>query len=242
MPSGTPLQKLAVLVFCLAIVSAINGPAQVAIAAEPDDQVALALHAALAKSISHARNLLDQADFKSLAQSAGSLQLLAELLKARSDDAFWEGDVGKVVAAASDVQAAANGADPARCHAALDRLEKATVVAARLHSIPRPQPLPRAPAIRPLMLTMDGIQADAKIALIAGNVAAAKKQAHVLAELSRLVSNSRNTEKWSSLAADFTTAATAAAQSTATDPQTVRQLLHGVSQRCEACHESSRAR
>jgi hypothetical protein len=56
------------------------------------------------------------------------------------------------------------------------------------------------------------------------------------------VSNSRNTEKWSSLAADFTTAAMTAAQSPENDSQAVRQLLRGVSQRCEACHESNRDR
>src|SRR5262245_17350063 len=84
------------------------------------------------------------------------------------------------------------------------------------------------PAIRPLMLTMDAIQADAKIALVTGNVEAAKKQAFVLAELARLVSNSRSTEGWSSLAGDFASAATTAATTTETDPKAVRQLFRGV--------------
>jgi cytochrome c556 len=89
---------------------------------------------------------------------------------------------------------------------------------------------------------MDATAADAKIALLTGNVEAAKKQAHVLAELSRLVSNSRNTDKWSSLAGDFSAATMTAATSTETDPKAVRQLFRKISQRCEACHENSRTR
>jgi hypothetical protein len=209
---------------------------------EPGSPVAAALHAALAKNIAHARDWLDQADYKSLVQSAGSLQLLAELIKARSDDETWQTAVGKVVSAAGEVQSAARDAESTKCKAALEALEKSSAAAAGLQPTGRPQALPRPPALRPLMLTMDAIQADAKIALLTGNVEAAKKQAHVLAELSRLVSNSRTTEQWSSLAGDFASAATAAATSTESDPKTVRQLMRTVSQRCEACHENSRTR
>jgi cytochrome c556 len=63
-----------------------------------------------------------------------------------------------------------------------------------------------------------------------------------LAELARLVSNSRTTEQWSSLAGDFVGAATAAATSTETDAKIVRQQFRGVAEKCEACHEKSRAR
>ena len=87
------------------------------------------------------------------------------------------------------------------------------------------------------MLVMDSLYADAKIALLSGNVEGAKKQAFVLAELGGLVSNSRKDERWLSLAGEFTKAASTAAASAETDPQTVRQLLRRISQRCEACHE-----
>src|SRR6478672_1211685 len=102
------------------------------LAAEPAESVPAALHAALAKNIQHAREWLDQADYKSLAQSAGGLQLLAEMLKARSDDAAWQAATGKIVSAAGDVQAAARSDDPVRCKAALDSLEKACGAAADL--------------------------------------------------------------------------------------------------------------
>jgi cell division protein FtsN len=153
----------------------------------------------------------NQKDYKSLAQSAGGLQLLAELLKARSDDAAWQAASGNVVAAATAVQAAAREEDAGKCKLTLENLEKAASAAAAIKPTGPAQSLSRAPAIRPLMLTMDAIQADAKIALLTGNVEAAKKQAHVLAELARLVSNSRTTEQWHSLAGDFVSAATAAA-------------------------------
>jgi hypothetical protein len=232
---GIFLRLVAALVACSTGSSAAG-------AAEPSDQVIVSLHAALAKGASHARDSLDQKDFKSLAQSAGSLHLLAELMQSRSDDATWQAAAGNIVSAAGDVQAAARGEDAAKCSAALNALDKAIAIASTSTPVGSPRALPKAPAIRSLMGTIDGVQADAKIALIVGNVEAAKKQAFVLAELSRLVSNSRSGDKWSSLAGDFTAATNAAATTTETDPKTVRQLFRGISQQCEICHESSRAR
>jgi hypothetical protein len=212
------------------------------LAADQPVEVAKSLHSALNKNITHAREWLDQGDYKSLAQSAGGLQLFAELIRAQSDDAAWQAAAGKVVSAATVVQTAARDEDAAKCKTALDTLEKTASAAAELKPSGQPQSLSRVPALRSLMLTMDATAADAKIALITGNIEAAKKQAAVLAELSRLVSNSRNTERWSSLAGDFTSATTAAATTTESDPKAVRQLFRGISQKCEACHENSRTR
>jgi len=207
-------------------------------AAEKDETVVESLLAVLGKNIGHARGWLDQADFKSLNQSAGGLQLLAALLKARSDDAAWQSACDKIEASVSEVQSAAKGEDKAKCQAALANLEKSAAAVASLKPSGQPQTQPRAPAIRPLMLVMDGIYADGKIALLSGNIEAAKKQAFVLAELGGLVSNSRTDERWLALAGEFTKAASTAATSSETDPQAVRQLLRGISQRCEACHET----
>lgn len=207
-------------------------------AAELNTTVTSSLQATLAKNIGHARSWLDQADFKSLNQSAGGLQLLTALLKARSDDAAWQAALAKTEAAVTELQAAAKGEDAAKSRSALDGLEKSATAAALLQPSGQPLAAPRAPAIRPLMLVMDGIYADAKIALVSGNVETAKKQAAVLAELGGLVSNSRQTDEWRKFAAEYTQAATAAAATGETDPQAVRQLLRGISQRCEACHET----
>src|SRR5437773_2551531 len=135
------------------------------LAAEPDaNQKTAALHAALAKNVGHAREWLEQGDYKSLAQSAGGLQLLTDVIKSRSDDAAWQAAVGNVASAAGEVQNAARSEDPAKCKAALEALEKAASAAAALKPTGQPQSLARAPAIRSLMLTMDAIQADAKVA------------------------------------------------------------------------------
>src|SRR6478609_2355116 len=98
--------------------------AKLIMAAEPTDVVPAALHAVLKKNVGHARDLLDQKDFKSVAQSAGNMHLLAELLKARSDDAAWQASTDNVVAATNGLQSAARDEDAAKCRAALAAIEK----------------------------------------------------------------------------------------------------------------------
>ncbi|HEY2414919.1 MAG TPA: hypothetical protein VGI40_21925 [Pirellulaceae bacterium] len=225
------------LLFVLAWLWSFSSPA-----AEPIDPVVGALNVSLAKNLLHAREYLDQKDAKSLAQAAGNVQLLAELLKSRSDDSSWQESIGKVVAAAGGVQAAAKTEDIGKCKAAADALEAACAASGLAKPAGKPQPMAKSPALRPLMLSMDAIFADAKVSLISGNVDAAKKQALVVAELGKLVSNQRTTPDWLSLAGDFCAAANAAANSTETDPKAVRQLIRGVAERCEACHEKSRTR
>ena len=65
---------------------------------------------------------------------------------------------------------------------------------------------------------------------------------YVLAELGKLVSNSRNTEQWSSLAGDFVRAATVVATCPENDAKTIRQHLRVIAESCEACHEKNRTR
>lgn len=213
-----------------------------AISAEPGEAIPAALNAALQKNIAHSREWLDQKDFKSVAQSAGALHLLAELLKARSDDSAWQAATTNLIAAANSIQSAARDEDATKCKSALDSLEKASSATTSLKPTGKPQPLERVPAIRPLMLTLDALQGDAKVAVLTSNVEAARKQAFVLAELGKLVSNSRNTDQWSSLAGDFVGAATTAANSTESDSKVVRQQFRAVAERCDACHEKNRTR
>src|SRR5262245_26182406 len=212
------------------------------ISAEPAEAIPAALNAALQKNIAHSREWLDQKDFKSVAQSAGALHLLAELLKARSDDPAWQAATTNLIARANSIQTAARDEDAAKCKSALDSLEKASSANASLKPTGKPQPLERAPAIRPLMLTLDALQGDAKVAVLTGNVEAARRQAFVLAELGKLVSNSRDNDQWSSLAGDFVGAATTAANSTESDSKVVRQQFRAVAERCDACHEKNRTR
>jgi hypothetical protein len=206
------------------------------------DPVVQAVYVSLANNLLHAREWLEQKDYKSLAQTAGNLQLLAELQKSRSDDKLWQEAVGNVLSAASDVQAAAKAEDAAKCKAALDATENAMAVSIVIRPSGKPVAMTKTPGLRPLMLSMDAIFADAKVSLIGGNAPAAKKQARVVAELGKLLTNLRTTPEWSSLAADFSNAAMTAAESSENDPKLVRQQLRGISERCDACHEKSRAR
>ena len=201
-----------------------------------------ALQAALAKNVSHAREWLDQKDYKSVAQSAGGMQLLAELTKAKSSDAAWQAALQNALTKVNDLSSAARDENAAKCQSALDALKSAVGAIAKVQPAGQPQSLPKPPAIRTLMLSMDAVQADAKVAVLTGNVAAAKNQAHVLAELAKLVSNSRTTEQWASLAGEFAAATNAAANSTDSDPKLVRQHFRAIAERCEACHENVRTR
>jgi hypothetical protein len=219
-------------------------PGNAARAAESSDAVVAALQASIAKNIVHAREWLDAGDYKSLAQSAGGLQFLVELLRTKSDDSLWQETVGNVLSAAKEVQSAAGSGDAAKCLKALELLEQAVALAAKGKPGGQPQPLPRPMgSVRPVMLVMDAVRGDAKVALLSGDVQGAKKGAYVLSELGRVVSNSpsgnaKNRERWPELAGGFVEAALATARSPAEDAATVRQLMRGVSQRCEACHET----
>jgi len=210
---------------------------QAASAVEPADPTAVALHAALAKNISHAKDKLDEKELKSLAKAAGGLQILGEVLRARSDDKVWQETTTKLLAVVTELRAAAENGDVAKCGAALSALDKAALAAAGVSPTGKPQEPPRPPSIPRLMPVLDGVYADAKIALLTGNVESAKKQALVLSELGQLVSNSRG-EAFSMLIDDFRKACLAAANTTETKPQDVRQIFRGISQQCEACHKT----
>jgi hypothetical protein len=228
------------IAFALAGAASIATGACHTLAAADVEPATAALHGALTTGVLHAREWLDQGDYKSLAQSAGGLELLAALLKAKSDDRAWQAATGNIAGAVDEVRAAAGAQDAERSRRALAALDKAIENAKSAAPTGKPADLPRPPAIRPLMLTIDGISADAKVAILSGDVPAAKNQAYVLAELARLVSNSRTTGNWSSLASDFAAAAQRAATSPETDPQAVRKLLRGISEKCEACHDRNK--
>jgi hypothetical protein len=224
------------LLFSTAVLS-IDTPA--ARAAEPADPLTGAICGTITKNIEHAREWLDAKDFKSLAQSAGGLQMLSGLLHARSGDAAWQHATRQVIAAVGELQEAAKAEDAAKSLNALSTVEKTLAVTAAMTPTGKPQAPPSIGAIRPVMLLMDGIYADAKIYVIAGNTAGAKRQARVLSELGRVVSNSQSgnakgREKWPELSTAFVEACLTAARSPAEDTQAVRQLLRSISQKCEA--------
>jgi hypothetical protein len=196
-----------------------------------------ALCSAFDRQIAHARGWLAADDFKSLAQSAGGLELLASIQSSQSDDATWRDGSASLIAAAKAVRLAADAEDATAADGALTNL--ATANAGMRKLVPSGQPLPPAKAnLRSAMLLMDSVRGEAKIALITGNVENAKNQAYVLSELGRVVSNLRSGDRWASLSEEFTATSLAAARSPAADSAELRPLFKAVSQRCDACHDS----
>ena len=196
-----------------------------------------ALRAALARNIAHAQDWLEAGDFKSLEQSAGGLELLAAVVQSQSDDAGWQEAADRAAKAAREVRSAAQAGDAAAAAASLERLADSQSAVSTLTPTGQPLPLPKA-NLRTLMLLMDGVRGEAKIALISGNAESVKNQAYVLSELGRVVSNLRSGERWSRLSDDFFQASLAAARSPASDPAELRPLLKAISERCDACHDT----
>lgn len=238
-PQRTSAPATTAFIFALIVGSAAATLRPSDMSADTTLQPVHSLRMALANGSEHASRWLDEQDYKSVAQSTGAIVLLGELLKAKSDDKPWQRAHDELLTTARELQAAARQEDRTKCMSSLAALDVSIKGLAKHDPNGKPLDPPKA-AIRPLMLTLDSIQADAKVALLSGNVPAAKNQALVLAELARVVSNSRTTQPWSALAADFQQACDTAAKSKEADPKALRQLFRGVAERCEACHEKSR--
>ena len=202
-----------------------------------DAAVVPAICASIERNIVHAQSWLEAGDFKSLAQAAGGLELLAAVLQSQGDDEAWREMAGRVSQAGAAVRNAVQAENSTAAGTALMDLSAANAALAKLTPVGKPLPPPKA-NLRTLMLLMDGVRGESKIALIAGNAEKAKNQAHVLSELGRVVSNLRTGERWAKLSEDFTATSLAAAKSPTTDVQELRPLLKVVSQRCDACHDS----
>jgi hypothetical protein len=207
------------------------------------DPVASAIQSSLATGVGHAREWLAAGDFKSVSESVGGMQTLANLLRARGDAAAWQEAVGKVDAGVKGLQEAVRSANRDACAAALDNLERAAKSVSSVSVTGSPQPPQRdAGGLRPLMLLMDGIRADAKVAVLTGRQADARNAAYVLSELGRVMTLSRpvsfkDQKKWSDASSGFIDASLRMAQSPAEEGPAIRQLLRDVSQRCDSCHE-----
>ena len=205
---------------------------------EPRERMVSALQTTLVANVEHAGNWLEMKDYKSLVQSAGGLEFLTELMASQSDDATWQQAGAAAIAKTKELQSAAAAGDGAGCRKTLADLDAATRQFAQLTPAGKSAALPRARGIRPLMLLLDSVYADAKVALLSGNADKAKNNAYVLSELARVVSNSRSSDGWQEMSDDLRRASLAAAQNTSNDPKELRQLLRGVSESCQSCHDA----
>src|SRR5262249_4545736 len=127
--------------------------------------------------------------------------------------------------------------------AAIKELEAAC--SAAKHATPDGKALPPPQvALRPLMSAIDGVYADAKISVMVGRPADAKKGGYVLSELGRLVANldanNRSPQQWKKLGGLLSEAALEAAHSPSDDPVEVRVALRGIAVRCDGCHNAQR--
>ncbi len=89
------------------------------------DPVATALHASLMKGTRHARDWLAASDFKSLAQSADDLRMLADLMRSRGGGGKWQAAIDRIIAEARTLRQAAESSDSERCRTALNAVEQA---------------------------------------------------------------------------------------------------------------------
>lgn len=202
--------------------------------------MAAAYRAVLARNLDHARQWLAEGDFKSLAQGAANMQLICDLYVALGDDSGWQTSAQDLRQRIEELTVAAASGDAQRCATAMQRVETALSASGLARPQGSRQSLARPLALRRLMLAMDSVQADAKVAVLTGQAAAAKNQAVVLSELGRLVSNARRDEAFVAQSQAFVQAAEALAGADENDLVAVRQRLRGVAQRCDACHEGQR--
>lgn len=237
MSRGRRLTSVGWVLVAAAVLWLFGGRA--AVGAEPA-QLAAAYRAVLARNLTHARQWLEEGDLKSLAQGAANMQLLADLYAALGDDLAWQTSAQELRQPIEALAAAAGAGDASRCTAAIQRVEMALAASGATQPRGNRRALDRLPPLRRLMLAMDSVQADAKLAVLTGHAVTVKNQAVVLSELGRLVSNARRDEAFVAQSRAFVQAAEALAWSDEHDLPVVRQRLRSVAQRCDACHEGQR--
>ena len=196
-----------------------------------------ALRFAIDRQLTYTLERRDAKDYKSLAQAADGSKLLMQLLLCRSDDTEWQAAHSRAANALGALQAAARKEDHSQVEAVMQDVTTQWA-AARIPAVGKPLGPPRASSLRQVMLLLEGLQGQAKVALLTGEPANAKRMASVLAQLGPVVSNARRDDAWAIMAHDFTQAAATAAKSSAEEPAGLKPLFRQISHACEACHDS----
>jgi hypothetical protein len=209
------------------------------VAAQPNAAARIdALRFSLDKSVAYCRECLEGIDFKSLAQTADGLRTLSAVLAAKSQDEAWQRAAAELSQAVDALRSAARAADRDRTGEALARVEQAAAAASRLQPAGEPQTAPAGSNLRELMMLLENVRGQAKVALLTGEAANAKRAALVLAELGPVLTNTRRGEDWEIMSHDFTQAALAAAASPEEDTLKLKPLFKTMSQACDHCHDS----
>jgi hypothetical protein len=204
-------------------------------------KLAQALNVAVSKNITYAYQWLDEKDFKSLAQTAEGLTVLAQCLSRWTEDDRSQKGVAELEQLGEKLKAAAD-----KEHAALSRLLLYKVgtlnkelSAIRVRNKPSAPKRPTIP-LRSFMALLDGTHADAKAALTLGEIDQAKQAANALAELGQALSTFHAEAEWTELAGRLTAEAKKTADSASRDAKEIREQLRAIYQRCETCHDERR--
>ena len=197
-----------------------------------------ALLAAVETDREYCRQCNSGKDFKSLARGAGGLTVLAELVRAQSDDEAWQTATAKLLAAARATEAAAKKQDESAVKVSLQQIHDEVAALGQLQPKGKPLSLGKpSGGLRNLMYVLEATFADAKVSLAAGDPESAKNSAIVLSELGRLVFNERADARWRQWSETYLTAVHEAAVSDATDAAKLRPLFRAISKSCENCHD-----
>jgi hypothetical protein len=201
-----------------------------------------AVASSLAHSATQCREWVDAKDYKSLAQTAGGMKLLAQVLQGKSQGDDWQRATAAAISAAEELHAAAQGENAVAAGAALDRaataIQAVQAMAAAASDPGGSEAAPIGGNLRQLMMLMDNLRGQAKIALLTGDASGAKRAALTLAELGPLLHRGKSGEDWEVMAHDFTQAAQAAGSAEEADTKRLKPLFKTMSQACDHCHDS----
>lgn len=232
-----PSYALLVALFCALGWSLATRAADDSAAKKQTPSAVPALAASLKTNLDYCQQWFDGKDFKTLAQTASGVTIVADALARKSDDATAAA-CKSISTSASALEGAARNKNADLCRTELGNLRQKI---AELKPVAAPAPVPSgkppAASMRSAMDLLEGTLGDAKTSAATGDLDSARTNAQVLAELAELLSNYKSDARWKGWSEDFARTSRAVAASDSTDPSAVKQLLKEVSLSCERCHK-----
>lgn len=196
-----------------------------------------ALTSSLKTNLDYCQQWLDGQDFKTLAQTAAGVSIVADALARKSDEATAKA-CQEILQSAKALETAARSKNAAASSTELARLRtKVIELKPAASKADAPLAKPTVGSVRSMMDLLEGTLGDAKTGAAVGDLPSAKINAQVLAELGEVMSTYKTDARWKGWNDDFIARSQAVAASESTDPATIKQLLKEVSLSCERCHK-----
>ena len=199
-----------------------------------------ALQAAVELNLDYSSDWLSGKDFKSLAATAGGIEILTKILAQLDESPAWQQQVKSLDDQLARLEQAAASKDESAAKEAIDALRTQNHKLKFQADGRRAENRRPAAGLRQLMNLLDGTYADAKAALAVGDFDDAKSTAIVLSELGGEVSNLRQGEDWQQWSRAMTQAATSAASSSSKDRKQLIAEFKQIYRQCENCHNRDR--